>query len=84
VLASDVMIYNRPIANGREYTSAEWLREMLCMEAEGYAPNEMLSVVSVTNVSLVAAGASSKAPALDDLQADAGCFPEGAGAEVLA
>jgi len=82
------VIYNTPIANGREYTSAEWLRAMIEIEVEGYAPNEMLSVVPFTaalsTLLLVEAGASKTTPALDNLQADARHFPAGAGAEVLA
>lgn len=79
---------DKTLSNGREYTSAEWLRAMIEIEVEGYAPNEMLSVVpstaTLSTLPLVPPGASQTVATVDDLQADAGCFPAGAGAEVLA
>lgn len=40
------MITDRPLSNGPACISAEWIHEMIAMEIEVYAPNELLSIVS--------------------------------------
>lgn len=45
------MVFDRALSNGPACISAEWLHELIAMEVEGYAPNELLSITAFAPLS---------------------------------